>query len=627
MKEVDLKQSWPFLSKRPIPLHYFLLAQGDADKVFSLCRNNPDGFNYLNKYPISEDDRIQIHKYCDLLCNLNEYQVSCNIIDKATIESETEDPSYKEESTSLEVLFNRLNTGGTRITPDDLSYSAIKAYWPEIKDLNDTIAEEYISPSKLVMLAFRYALREREPMSFPAPLSIKKIRLLSRDSSAEKIRTLYGASYELSPLQNLLREADNLLRENGLPAYIRNSICYNSPDAFLLLLQCVEEHNLPRAFIRGLILYLHWFSYKAKQKDIVDKILAFSKEVISIESVQQALTFAIANEWLIPLESSERFSNLFSIKGESRWTPWTIEGNAPWIDLFARIYPWNHYEPREMLLYCQRDYINSHFLAYDPARQDLWEDSNRPWDYDHIIPQEWVNGKYNCAYRWYCQTWLNCIGNIAAIPFEINRRKSNRTDFDEYKDNADKLFFDSSKYEQLNQDMLTVDELHAKPFAELTWHRMCLLYEKIYELIEPVLSSLAFSPNLEKRKRIFEAVIDVIPGAVVGFVAKDREFPIENTPLNWARNWISVGLEKRGYFACASWGINQNYIEFGLRKQIGENGVIPVDKRKDLPREIDGFEVCLDNDWWYFWKEEIIDEHITPHYIVNTIKILSDQIG
>jgi hypothetical protein len=41
-----------------------------------------------------------------------------------------------------------------------------------------------------------------------------------------------------------------------------------------------------------------------------------------------------------------------------------------------------------MLLYAERQYINTHFRNYDPARQDMWAEENRPWDFDHIVPQD-----------------------------------------------------------------------------------------------------------------------------------------------------------------------------------------------------------------------------------------------
>ena len=414
-KEVPLTEAWPYLSNRPIPLHYLLLSPGSPDEVYKRCLENPEHFAYLDKNPVSEEDLCRIKVICKCIHDTNQYYVSCNVIAQSTVESETNEQQSEDSSTSLEVLFTRLNTGGSRITQDDLNYSAIKAYWPEIKDINDKIAERYMSPSKLVMLAIRFALRTSNPKTIPPSLSIKKIRSLSRDKEATKVRRLYGADFESSPLLHLLKKADDLLRQDGLPAYIRNSICYNSPEAFLLLLLLIEENDLPSEFIRGLILYLHWFSIKDKQKKTIDSILEFSDGHVSIESVHQGISKAIANEWLLSLIAPDCFSQSFSIGGRPGWTPWSIEGNSPWIDLFARIYPWDHYEPREMLLYCQRDYMNSRFITYDPARQDLWEDTNRPWDYDHIVPQEWVNGKYNQPYRWYCQTWLNCIGNIGAI--------------------------------------------------------------------------------------------------------------------------------------------------------------------------------------------------------------------
>ena len=68
------------------------------------------------------------------------------------------------------------------------------------------------------------------------------------------------------------------------------------------------------------------------------------------------------------------------------WRPWgNNRSGESWWPLWEIIS-----SNREILLYAQRKYMCVIFSNYDPARQDLWADSNRPWDFDHIIPQDWI---------------------------------------------------------------------------------------------------------------------------------------------------------------------------------------------------------------------------------------------
>jgi hypothetical protein len=279
-----------------------------------------------------------------------------------------------------------------------------------------------------------------------------------------------------------------------------------------------------------------------------------------------------------------------------------------------------------MLLYCQRDYMNSRFITYDPARQDLWEDTNRPWDYDHIVPKEWVNGKTKMPYRWYCQIWLNCIGNIGAIPFEINREKSNRIEFEEYQNYADSLLYDE-RYETIDRDNLTRDVARARPFAELTWDRMCRIYNNIYQLIAPTISGLSLFPRIKERQTIFAAVHEMLPDSIIGFVAGNNEYPVEDSPLNWSKMWVSVGVEKAGYCACATWGANENSVEIGIRKIFSEKSTLPIEQRNSIPESIDGYEKCYDSKWKYFFKDVKIDNTLTAERIANDIQCLLSKIG
>ena len=81
---------------------------------------------------------------------------------------------------------------------------------------------------------------------------------------------------------------------------------------------------------------------------------------------------------------------------------------------------------RELLLYGQRNYLHSRFSDYDPSRKDLWENRNRPWDFDHIHAGFYFSGKQG-VYTDFCREWGNCIGNLRAWPFEDNRSDQDLT--------------------------------------------------------------------------------------------------------------------------------------------------------------------------------------------------------
>ena len=72
--------------------------------------------------------------------------------------------------------------------------------------------------------------------------------------------------------------------------------------------------------------------------------------------------------------------------------------------------------------------MNKRFKNYDPSRPDLWEDHNRPWDFDHLLAQYQVS--YNQGkFREVCYQWLDCIGNLQVVSFEENRSwQADKTD-------------------------------------------------------------------------------------------------------------------------------------------------------------------------------------------------------
>lgn len=79
---------------------------------------------------------------------------------------------------------------------------------------------------------------------------------------------------------------------------------------------------------------------------------------------------------------------------------------------------------KSMLLYAQRDWINSWFSDFDPSLPEFLEDKNRPWDYDHIHPKSFLQGRNGGTLQGLPQIikdWHNSIGNLRAWPLEANR--------------------------------------------------------------------------------------------------------------------------------------------------------------------------------------------------------------
>jgi hypothetical protein len=79
---------------------------------------------------------------------------------------------------------------------------------------------------------------------------------------------------------------------------------------------------------------------------------------------------------------------------------------------------------RSILLYAQRRWLVSWFPDYDPSQPDQLEDTNRPWDFDHIHPHRYLRSDNGGGLRNIPQIireWHGSIGNLRAWPLELNR--------------------------------------------------------------------------------------------------------------------------------------------------------------------------------------------------------------
>jgi hypothetical protein len=87
---------------------------------------------------------------------------------------------------------------------------------------------------------------------------------------------------------------------------------------------------------------------------------------------------------------------------------------AAWTGFIDKL--WNE---RRMLLYVQGLWLIQWFPDYDPTLPEQIEDMNRPWDYDHIHPENYIRSVNNIPRI--IKEWHGSIGNLRAWPLELNR--------------------------------------------------------------------------------------------------------------------------------------------------------------------------------------------------------------
>ena len=492
VSKLDLMRTWPVTAGCPIPLsvllHFFDFYGTDYEyfkrRILGWFQSKE---NISGKFPSSEDSERfdgEIRKWHDALCGLTEYRIHANVLPQHTIEAEDGDIQVDSVS-NLESLFTRLNTLGTRISPYDLRYSAIKAYWGGIKEENDKIAKAIMPGANLAIFAFRLAFtiaaewgRKNGGVAKLADVpSISRIRKIGKgkdlDSIDAKARSIIQDELYAGRLRQIVNSIETALGVfkngesdySGLPPFLRTSIVSASPDVYLFLM-VLAYHKVLHLFrpesICALATYIHWMSIDSK-KSIVDELWgSLQTNGYSWENLERVFASQIGSK-LHPLPKLmievDTAGNLLPI--------WSQPLHA---DFYSRL-AYN----KELLIFAQREYFNRNF-NYDPSQADLNEGHNKPWDYDHVIPKEWTDNKKVGDYRQGCKYWTGTIGNYAAIPFSINRGKSNREEWEEYMENASDLIFDR-RIPRISRIFVRV-ESEAHLFFELTTHRLMKIYDR-----------------------------------------------------------------------------------------------------------------------------------------------------
>ncbi len=512
--KLNPSQRLPYDAYLPIPLCFLLSAlESNPDSYINWkedvalkCKAIPQNY-HPKRLPKEKSYHSEIES-CDLsllystLVHLNNnYIIPALVIDNRLILKN--DGSDGVNPT----LFVRLNSGGTQLEGDELIYSIYKAVCPSTKELVESIGSNIIPPSKIISLASRLVLSNLNNKFY----SSITITLFQREILNEKFKkaleSLIGEE-EDSSLRTLIEKAITILKYDGtIPDTIVKKFVKDAPDGFLLLIKWLYRHlgkDLTPELKAQICSKLHtnyWFGdltyivqrlwNKSEQEDFWsisyhnDNYLA-QKHLVNPNSLEVFL-----------LNKAEMGIDLSISPNDPIWQEWISDDPRPESlseeEYIVRMQDgWNNFlwrllNNRHLVLLAQREYINRCFPDYNQI--DDLQDTERPWDWDHIYPESWVYYQRNIDDR--TRYWEWRIGNFRAMSLTDNRSENNKLSPAERFATTDKDYFindnDLKFWKQLTSDKGIKKSEHefVMIHAKAIIIRSVNIYRNLYAMFAP----------------------------------------------------------------------------------------------------------------------------------------------
>lgn len=568
----DIRCFKPIGADCPIPFAAITLALKNVDSCDDFIQNVERNLeNYPTKI-FTENHREQLSQLFNTLKRVKDYTL---ILKKIIITKKTDNQEKENDKTLLEVFFNRINTGGTVISDSELAYSAIKHYWGDNDFVGKVreIAKDKIPEHVFAQLLFRFYCSDKNIRGIVKANDIRILRM------NEVLYKEINDGLRENIVSSIVSQVEKWLTHNNISSCYYTEVAHNCPELFILLMKFAQvEDSLNNDlddFMCSMSLYLYFFcNNRVEAIRYLYKNLWAQDIKINQIFLKEKLADCISFGWSHPIPSTEDVDKFKESCLENIGTEWNIWNyrQEKYGEHICQMFSYdNKYRQLSMLRIIEREAFNEYFSNYNPVCKNLWEDLNRPWDNDHIIPKSWIkSGKYKDV----CARLVNSIGNIALIPFEENRSKNNGADWTFYEKNLE-LFhlesFDKFK-EESAKDKITEDNILFKEFAEKTLNRFFKIYTDFIKLLEPIKSEeLSYYQQLRKN------FLKTVSAQEYYYVVGEKEYPITDN-FGWKQPWISAKIgdveddKDKSYYSLTLGLIGEQLtIEMGKRKNPAKN--------------------------------------------------------
>jgi hypothetical protein len=424
-------------------------------------------------------------------------------------------------------LFIRLNAEGTRISGQELIYSLLKAEFPEAKKLVEEIDLRFVAPTKLVNIFIRFVIISlNSNPTYLKDVSLTAFRTHLKDDSFKHTLKEF---IEKREAKALTKRAIEIFSEHPytLPKIFIRDMMSGTIDLLLVLLIYLRKNeqvnDSEKAAIRNTFTQVFLFGLKNDKvaaelfsllannefkdwKDSMERIINEKPELIlrmlSPKDFENILLGEVMPKYIKEgkhftdpdlirkiLRENEIIRNKLVMK-QSQENANTDEDRervidqavSYWVELCTFLFRNKH-----CLIIAQREYFEREFGEY--MEFEGIEDTNRPWDWDHIYPNSWVYKKHKISSL--VKNLVSTTGNYRALSFNENRGQNNhhspQSRFHNNVKAQEDSFVKSSDLdhwlELSNEDSRLVDLEKIGHFVKAVFNRVNNIYSECYSVI------------------------------------------------------------------------------------------------------------------------------------------------
>jgi len=462
-KNKNVPVSWPIDAKWPIPFDELVKLCGGYSKTF----HTPEWDEIIQFIPeivkIKKGTAIEKTEHFSEIIRAVKRIIDCSKDNNALRSisllkyngdfKSCDDDNAQE---SIEVLFRRINAGGTVLAGEEMQYSLLKASWDEAYEIVSKIVDDekigyLFSPTGIVLSAARLARYNNDETDTATPTIADFRRWIGS-------RSRDGKKSFLDEMKDLLKEDnksnqsvyhsvidefckavifnDQFNNDIGLPRKLLLSINtkFYHPVIIWIYLNLSNRDKIKNnrlAILRYMTFALIGFNNPEK---VSKKAIEIIKEANDSFPDRKIYKECLNNVLAINLPTVDQFELTIKTNKADGFFREEKELFGQEDDTF-REFRYRFWYKKELLLWFQRKYHSKWFQGYNPMSDDSFD---TPYDYDHILPyshlitqggsitidfedKEKKDQFLGCRWR-----YINSIANYRAWPSWANRSDKNK---------------------------------------------------------------------------------------------------------------------------------------------------------------------------------------------------------